>query len=159
MIREREEKERSREIRLPNAPLHPVGVSPASRGSQAPPLRSNSILGPLDQRINEEPFVTPRNPARVSTAPVSGPCAEGVNEVSLANNAVRSLSTSDAPAMNPGHNALSVVNHFTPPRRGRGREDSRLTGLAGTGPSKPGDETVNGVDGGVSPRIVSSPPH
>ena len=151
-VREREERERSRGSRLPSAPLHPVGVSPAS---QAPPLRSNSILGSLGPRIQEEPDIPPRNPARVSTAPVSGPLAESVDEVTRANDAARSLSTSDASAMNPGHNALNVVNHFTPPRRSRGREDSCLTGLTVTGPSKPGDETVNGADGQVSPKTVS----
>lgn len=151
VVREREERERSRAVRFPNAPLHPVGASPAS---QAPPLRSNSILGPLDRRIQEEPDIPPRNPARVSTAPVSGPSAESVDEASRTNDAARSLSTSDASAMNPGHNALNVVNHFTPPRRGRGREDSRFTGLPGSGPSKPEDGTVNGADGQVSPSTV-----
>jgi hypothetical protein len=150
VIREKEERGRTRETRLPNVPLHPVGVSPASQAQ-----RSNSILGPLDRQISEEPKIPPRNPARVGTAPVSGHSAHAVDQVCRGNVKTRSSSTPDASAENPGHNALGLLDQFCPRRRDRGREDSRLVGLNGTGPSKPGDDTVDRADGQVSPTTVS----
>ena len=152
MIREKEERQRSEQFRLPSAALHPVGMSPTS---QAPPLRSNSILGSLDRQINEEPDIPPRNPARAGTAPVSGPSAGIVDEASRANDTTRSLSTPDASATNPGHSALDLMHAFSPPKRRRDREDSGPTGLTGNGPSKPEDATVNGADGQAGPSTVS----
>jgi len=153
VIQEKVERGRAREARLPSVPLHPVGVSPASQAQ-----RSNSILGPLDRQISEEPEIPPRNPARVGTAPALGHSAYGVDHVSRANNTTtRSLSTPDASAENPGHNALGLLDHFSPPKRPRGREDSRLVGLNGTGPSKPEDDAVDGADGRVSPTTVPQP--
>jgi len=152
VIREKEERQRSEQFRLPSAALHPVGMSPTS---QAPPLRSNSILGSLDRQINEEPDIPPRNPARAGTAPVSGPSAGIVDEASRANDTTRSLSTPDASATNPGHSALDLMHAFSPPKRRRDREDSGPTGLTGNGPSKPEDATVNGADGQAGPSTVS----
>lgn len=150
-IREKEERDRAREARLPSVPLHPVGVSPASQAQ-----RSNSVLEPLDRQINEEPEIPPRNPARVGTAPALGHSAYGADQVSHAKDTTtRSLSTPDVFAENPGHNALGLLDHFSPPKRPRGREDSGPTGLNGTGPSKPEDDTVDRVDGQVSPTAVS----
>ena len=150
VVREREERERSRAVRLPNAPLHPVGVSPAS---QAPPLRSNSILGPLDRRIQEEPDIPPRNPARVGQAPSSQP--SGSDEDCSMKATTGTSSISDASATNPGHNILHMVDALSTPRRRRGREDSRLPDPIGTKPSKPGHDIVHGADGRVSPKTVS----
>lgn len=91
----------------------------------------------------------------MGTAPALGHSAYGVDHVSRANDTTtRSLSTPDASAENPGHNALGLLDHFSPPKRPRGREDSGPTGLNGTGPSKPEDDTVNGADGRVSPTTV-----
>lgn len=148
VVREREERERSRQVRLPSAPLHPVGVSPAS---QAPPLRSNSILGPLDRRIQEEPEIPPRNPARVGQAPSSQPSSD---EDCSMKATTGTSSISDASGTNPGHNALNMVDALSTPRRGRGREDSRLPDLTGRKPSKPRHGSVQGADGRVSPKTV-----
>lgn len=149
VVREREERERSRGSRLPRAPLHPVGVSPAS---QAPPLRSNSILGPLDPRIQEEPEIPPRNPARVGQAPATQPSSD---EDCSMKATTGTSSISDASVTNPGHNALNMVDALSTPRRPRGREDSRLPNLVGTKPSKPRHESSPGADGRVSPKTVS----
>lgn len=148
-IREREEQQRSREFRLSSAALHSGGVSPTS---QAPSLRSNSIFGPLDRQINEEPDIPPRNPARAGTAPVSRPSVGIVDEVSRVNDTTRSLSTSDASATNPGHSALGLLKAFSPPKPRRGREDS---GLTGNGPSKPGDDAFDGADGHAGSSTAS----
>lgn len=151
-IRETEQRGRPQQVRLPNAPFHREGVSPKSH---PPPLVPNSILGPLDQRIQEEPEIPPKNPARAGTAPVAVPCAGPVDEVSRANNTSRSLSTPDASATNPGHVALSLIDVLSSPRSDRAREDSRLPSLPGTGSTKPGVDTVDGANGQTGPSTVS----
>ncbi|GAB7331307.1 hypothetical protein MBLNU13_g02754t1 [Cladosporium sp. NU13] len=128
VVREMEERERW----LPSAPLHPVGMSPAPN---TPPLRSNSILGPLDRQIQEEPDIPPRNPARVGQAPSSQPSAGSDEDCSM--KATTGTSSISDAATNPGHNALSMVEALSTPRRPRGREDSRLPDLTGTQPNKP----------------------
>lgn len=148
-VREREERGRSRGSRLLSAPLRPVGVSPAS---QAPPLRSNSILGSLDPRIQEEPDIPPRNPARVGQAPSTQPSSD---EDCSMKATTGTSSISDASGTNPGHNALNMVDALSTPRRPRDREDSRLPDLTGTKPSKPRHERIPGADGRVSPKTVS----
>lgn len=140
-IRKREDRKRSHETRLPDAPLHPIGVSTAPQGL---PLRSGSILGPLDREIYEEPEIPPRNPARAVTAPVSEPAAVSVDEVSRANDTPGSISAPDDSATNPGHDALGLMDRLSPPKRRLDleREDSRRNSQI-----KPGIATVDGADG------------
>lgn len=157
-IREREQRGRPQhqQVQLPNAPFHREGVSPKS---QPPPRVSNSILGPLDRRIQEEPEIPPKNPARAGTAPVAVPSAGAVDEISRANGTNRSLSTPDASATNPGHVALGLISVLSSPRSDprsdRDREDSRLPSLPGTGSNKPGDNAVHGANGQTGPGTVS----
>jgi hypothetical protein len=114
------ERERAFDAMLLDTPRHPVGRSPVSE-RRPPAVRS--ILPPLAPQIQEESETTSissRSPARVGTAPVTRSSIGNGDGVSHVIDFAYSSSTSDAPAENPGHNALTALGVLSPSFNQRG---------------------------------------
>jgi len=155
-LREKEARIMARDFAVPGAPPHPVRSSPARPRS---PRSLNSILPPLDPQIHEEPDIPLKHPARAGTAPVQRSSGGGVDDSPRANDTTRSLSTSDAPATNPGTDALHVLNQLSPRRYRdylvddrRGSRNDEGTGV------KSGKTSEREADGKPGPSTNTSPP-
>jgi len=114
------EREKAFDAMLLDSPRHPVGRSPVSE-RRPPAVRS--ILPPLAPRIQEESETTSissRSPARAGTAPVTQSSIGNGDAVSHVIDFAYSPSTSDAPAENPGHSALTALGVLSPSYNRRG---------------------------------------